>query len=445
MNAPAGLIFPGDSQYTIGNAPHSDKTAIFEPRIGLAWDPQGNGRMTVRAAYGTFVDRLHYQAYSSFTQSAPFGNNIQLTNVSLSNPWGSYAGGNPFPFVLSKDTVFPTFGSYTTHSFEYEPAYMNQWNLSFQKQIGTDVLVSANYIGNNTIHLTSAVQLNPAIFMGLGPCTINAVNYPTCSTTGNTNQRRVLFLQNPSQGQYYAGVNMLDNGATGSYNGLLLSVQKRVSRGWSVQANHTWSHCVSDVWEQQPGTGNATSIPGNRHIFRGNCLTGDQRHVFNLSAVLRTPKSSANALRLVASDWQISPIIRARSSQFFSVTLGVDNALTGQATQTPHQVSADLYPLEQTPENWINRAAFATPALGTYGSLGLFNMKGPKVFQFDMALSRTFSIREGQELQLRGEAFNILNHVNFANPVSTLNSGVFGQIQSAADPRIMQFALKYLF
>ena len=72
-------------------------------------------------------------------------------------------------------------------------------------------------------------------------------------------------------------------------------------------------------------------------------------------------------------------------------------------------------------------------------------MKGPNVFQFDLALSRTFPIAEAKTLQLRAEAFNVLNHANFNNPVSTLNSGTFGQIQKAGDPRIMQFAFKVVF
>ena len=136
--------------------------------------------------------------------------------------------------------------------------------------------------------------------------------------------------------------------------------------------------------------------------------------------------------------------MKARSAQFFTVSLGVDNALTGQATQTPDLVG-NPYPSGQNVNNWISRSAFATPAPGSYGNLGVFNIKGPGLFQFDMALTRTFAVRERQQVQVRAEAFNILNHANFNTPVSTLNSGAFGQIQSALDPRIMQFALKYVF
>ncbi|HYR85629.1 MAG TPA: hypothetical protein VE422_16185, partial [Terriglobia bacterium] len=105
---------------------------------------------------GTFTTRQHLgSGYFAFAQNAPFGNLINLTNVSISNPWANYAGGNPFPVVLSRNVVFPTFGSYRTDPFGYKPVTLNQWNLSLQKQIGADWLVSANYVGNSTIHLAN--------------------------------------------------------------------------------------------------------------------------------------------------------------------------------------------------------------------------------------------------------------------------------------------------
>jgi hypothetical protein len=94
------------------------------------------------------------------------------------------------------------------------------------------------------------------------------------------------------------------------------------------------------------------------------------------------------------------------------------------------------------------------PAAGTLGNLGIANMKGPEVFQLDLALSRMFRIREKQTLQVRGEAFNLPNHVNFAPPSGALNGGTFGTINSdisgtsglsAGDYRVVQFALKYIF
>src|SRR5205814_3025391 len=143
-------------------------------------------------------------------------------NVDLTNPWAAYPGGNPFPVVINRNTPFQTSAGYINQGLHgFQPTYVNQWNLNIQKQIGNDWLVSASYLGNNTVHLTSSNQLNPAVFMGLGPCTLNVVlpsgvvgpqNYPVCSTTANQNQRRVFYLKNPLQGQYYAGIAYIDDG-----------------------------------------------------------------------------------------------------------------------------------------------------------------------------------------------------------------------------------------
>jgi hypothetical protein len=461
VNAPPGMIFPGDPQYTVGDHPEGSNWNQWAPRFGLVWDPEGKGLMTIRAAYGIFTDRQVLQSFQSFTGDPPYGDNISLANVSLSNPWASYPGGNPFPLTLGKNAVVPLFGSYRTDPFNSQPTYVNQWNMSLQRQVGKDWLVTANYLGTSTIHLVTVQPENPAIFLGLGPCTINGVNYNPCSTTANTNQRRVLFLQNPAEGQYYARIDQLDPGGTAEYEGLLLSAQHRLSRGVSALANYTWSHCISDVFEFDIGTGAANSLPGNRRQYRSNCATGDQRQIFNLSMVAQTPQFSRRLLRILASGWQVAPILNLKSSQFFSVTTGVDGALSGQPVETPNLVSGvNPYVSNHACANspcvqWITASAFSAPAPGTYGNLGLFNMKGPGIFQLDMALTRTFAIRERKTLQFRAEAFNLPNHVNLSIPTSTTNSGgAFGTITSdisgtqgltAGDPRIIQMALKFVF
>jgi hypothetical protein len=447
VNAPAGIIFPGDSQYTVGNAPANSRYGIFVPRVGFSWDPAGDGRTSIRGAYGMFTDRKHLWSYTGFTVGPPFGNLISLTNVSISDPYATYPGGNPFPIYLNKNAQFPLAGNYSSQPWDFKPTHMNQWTLSIQRQFGTDWLVTANYLGNNTVHLSGGKELNPAIFLGLGPCTINGVSYSTCSTTNNTNQRRLFNLRNPSQGRYYAAMSEMDNGGTASYQGLMLSVQKRLSHGVNLLANHTWSHCISDYWTPTlTGGGQVISFDRDRGAYRSNCRTGDTRHAFNLSTVVQSPAfaGSSGILQKIASNWQLSPIIQVRSAQFFTVTTGTDNALTGTGSQVPNLVG-NPYPSDKTIDRWIDRAAFQIPAAGTYGNLGQNTMKGPGVFKFDFALSREFAIQEGKTLQLRGEAFNVLNHANFDVPVSALNSQTFGRIQSADDPRILQFALKLIF
>src|SRR5204862_2900721 len=158
---------------------------------------------------------------------------------------------------LPKDIPWVPFSIVTAMDYDSPTMKVGQWNLSLQKQIGTDWLVSASYLGNATRHMWTTRPLNNAIFLGLGACTINGVQYSTCSTTANTNQRRRLFLENPVTGQYYGYVNQIDTGGTASYNGLLLSVQRRAVRGVTISGNYTWSHCIGDLWQETAQSTNA--------------------------------------------------------------------------------------------------------------------------------------------------------------------------------------------
>jgi hypothetical protein len=274
-----------------------------------------------------------------------------------------------------------------------------------------------------------------------------------------------LNLQNPAQGTFYGSIAQLDDGGTAAYNGLLLSVQKRSSKGYSVQANYTWSHCISDVANPELAVaGFNFMIPGQRRMDRGNCTLGDRRQLFNLSAVYETPKFANATLRMLASGWQISPIIRLQSGPYMTVNSGLDQALTGQtAYERVNQVLADVYQPNRTPNSYLNPAAFAQPALGTYGNLGTNNILAPGSIYINAGVTRTFKIRERQSLQFRFEAFNIPNHTNwgppnglsgngtatsnagFITPAAAFNNPNFGKILSADDPRIMQGALKYVF
>jgi hypothetical protein len=181
-----------------------------------------------------------------------------------------------------------------------------------------------------------------------------------------------------------------------------------------------------------------------------NC-TADRRHVFNLTGVAQTPKFSRDWLRKVASGWQLAPIYRIQSGSPLSVIAGagVDSARNGTAaaSQPADQINANSYqdrsggPLTQ----WINRDAFAPPPIGRLGNLKPRTIVGPKLWSFDMALSRTFQFTEAQRIELRAEAYNVTNSFRAQNPSTAQNNQFFGQIRTARDARIMQFALKYVF
>jgi hypothetical protein len=476
VNAPVGLAFAGDPEYNCGNGYNCNTWAKFFPRVGLVWDPTGSGKMTIRASYGMFGDRLHQFFPNQMGFGPPFGNNVGLSNVNIQNPWADYPGGNAIPRLAvdsaighaSPNSIFPTFGQYVTFNLsDYKPMYSHQWNFSLQRQVG-EWLLTLDYLGNSSIHLGTSEPLNPAVFLGLGACTLPTVNtagqlgstnYPTCSTTGNQNQRRVFYRQNPTAGQYYAGIGQYDPGGTGEYNGLHLAAQKRLSQHYTVTANYTWAHCISDFYDQQTGSGGVAPYQ-NRRAARANC-PGDQRQQFVLNFVAVAPRFQNKWMRAVASDWQVAPILQLRTGNYFSVVPGTDRTLTTEPAQTGNYAGGDPYapptagcsPAPCVP--WLNTGSFTIPALGTRGNLGLSNIRGPGVIQLNMAISRTFPLwGERRNLQVRAEAFNLPNHMNPDNPSGSLASSTFGQVTGdisgnsgfdAGNPRILQIAMKFVF
>jgi carboxypeptidase family protein len=444
-NAPPGVFYigdPGVGKHSVQNT----QWGSISPRLGLAWDVSGDGRTSVRAAYGLFYDFIPLIAQFGTNNIPPFSPRITLQNVKIDDPWANYLGGNPYPLSTSVDAPFPPASPFRVIRPDLKPPQVSQWNLSIQRQIGTDWLVSGSYVGSNTVHLWAVNSVNQAVFLGLGPCTLAGVAYPSCSTQANTQQRRILSLENPAIGQFFGAVDTFDDGPTASYHGLLLNVQRRAARGITLNGNYTWSHCISDPWSSGVGGGGSYTDPSNRRFDRGNCASSaiDRRHLFNFSAVATTPSFSNSTLRMIASDWRFSPILRLRSGTFMTITTTTDVALTGISNQRVSQLMANVYG-NKTPSNYLNSQAFALPATGTLGNVGASTVQGPGYWTLDIALARTVKVRENQRVEFRAEAFNLTNSVRYNNPTSNLSTNTFGQITSALDPRIMQFALKYVF
>ena len=426
-NAPPGVSFQGDPGFP-GNAFAEKYWGNFAPRVAGVWDPRGDGRMTVRAAWGKFNDLPHLWNYFWFARNTPFGSVININNGTFDEPWRDTPGGNPFPVIPQRDMTFPLYGSFATFPFDYKPPYSNQWNVSVQRQLGASWMASANYLTSQGRRLLVGDDINAAV-------------YSPGATPATTNRRRVTSLLNPAEGQYYGQVQSLRPGATSEYRGLLLSIQNRGAKGLSLNANWTISKCVSDVVYYES---NFLTKPGDIAFDRGSCGATDQRHVVNVSAVYQIPAASQNGvLGALSHDWQVSAIVAARSGRHFNVTTGVDNALNGQPNQRPNLVNDDVY--RKTGRQWLNPAAFQAPAAGTFGNLENNSLIGPRRFNIDMGLVRSFPIGGERKLQFRAEAFNVLNRVQRDDPVSAMNNPNFGRILSAADPRIVQLALKYAF
>jgi len=449
-NAPAGLIYPGDAGFPPGTTGLNKQWWNLSPRVGVAWDVNGNGRMAIRSAYGIAYDfpTAEYQLINA--NSPPFGNRSLVEDPpgGFDNPY-AHLGGDPHPILTSPDTQFVPFGAYGATAPDINSPRIQQWNVTFERQIGAVWQVQASYLGSHTDRLWNQVAINPGVFRGLGPCTLNGVAYPVCSTNANLNQRRVFSLsgENPAAAALIGNMDMHTDIGTQSYRGLKLSFQRRAASGVSLNANYTVSRCFGDA--TTPGGGfpqiaNGYTNPADPAFDRGHCLQ-DRTHIGSFTAGAQTPRFDSAALRALASDWRVSGILTALSGSWLNIITGRDNALTGIQMQRVDQVSDDVYG-QKTVTSYLNPAAFAQPAPGALGSYVRNSIKGPGFWTVDMALSRHVSVGGTRSMEFRVETFNLFNTFNLGNPVTNFNSGSFGRITSMTGaPRIMQFGIKYGF
>ena len=401
--------------------------------MGIAWDPKGDGKMTIRASYGMFFDYPNGQTYINMTISPPFGDETRTQAAgarSLDNPWATFQGGNPFPIILTdpKKAFFVPFGPFLSVDPNLKNPSVNSWNLTVQKQIGTSWVFSGSYIGSETEHLLLTNALNSSQYTAACPVGLNPI---PASCTQSVNARRLLNLLRPStsEGGLYGNVDAYDSGGTQSYHGMLLSAQRRLAKGVTFNANYTWSHCLTtDRYGHGGGTANVANTflnPNNIKYDKGPC-DWDRRHIFNLSGVAQMPRFENTALRQIASGWQVAALVRIQAGAPLQIFDQADNLVNGVARQRPNLVSNNIYSSSACSPapciGYLNKAAFQVPALGVLGNLGANVINGPSFSEIDMSLSRLFQLRERLRMEIRGDAFNLPNSMRPGSPNSAVGT-----------------------
>ncbi len=442
-NAPAGLIFYGDSQDKYGKALTAAHWATFSPRLGLVWDPGGDGKQTIRAGFVLMHDTTELFYPERWTTNAPYVSSISLTSGQFSNPFASYTlngkTGDPFPGA----SVFPTQGAYISIPGNVQVTYMMQWNLSYQRQVAKNWLVALNYLGNAGRHILGSTDVN------------YAVPIPG-ATTSNTNNRRLTYLVNPAQGQYYADIQQTDDGANSEFHSFFVSLQHAFAHNYTLRTNYSLSHCVSSWDFAGELAGTLYQNPLNRaEGERGNCGY-DHRQSFIATLVATSPGFGPGFAHKLTGGWQISPIVSFATGNPIQLTDGgKDISLSGQGQDRPEVIlPTQVYSVAPSdPPYWFNPSAFmcagsnaaCTVSSGLFGNLGRNAVYGPGQISWDMAVTRRFPLSERWKLDLRADFFNILNHANWNNPTTSITSGSFGEVTSFGGPRIIQMALKLYF
>ena len=469
--APPGFHYPGDPDFP-GKAGMRTAWANIAPRVGFSWDPRANGRTAVRAGYGMTGDFVAGQVFVETAQGPPFGLETRVVRTNLDNPWGASGRVNPYPVSEDPrqyDWSLVEYALLTSLDYDLKTMRNHSWNVALQQQVGESMAFSANYMGNHMVNVWGIVDGNPGTIPGggspTGPCTLRipgggTQTFPNCSTA-NLDLRRELTQLSPEVGQKIGYLGWITDEGWQDYQGLMLSVERRSAAGLAANANYTISRCeglinqgnapfnVATGYSQSVSLINPPSEADANATFeqdKGRCDNW-RKHIVNVTATVSSPQFSNATARLLASDWRLSGIFRASSGAPLSVFTGVDRSLTGiqATTQRASQVADDPYG-DGTIDRWLNPAAFAQPALGTYGNSRRNAYDAPGVRVVDLSLVRLFSLSSGKRIEARVEAFNAFNWFIKGSPVNTLSNANFGRIQTiAVPPRVMQFAMKYVF
>src|SRR5580658_7893863 len=457
-NAPAGLLYPGDPGVPAGLIP-TQKTA-FAPRVGLAWDPRGNSKTVVSAAYGIFYEP-YYTGEGGPLQD-PVSSPPYLKTQQISFPVNSFA--NPFYTPNPFSQAFPEPMTLLVVARNLHLPYAQDWNLNIQRSFGRDWLFQVGYVGTTGVRLPRFIEGNPPVFIpGL-----DASGNPI-STENNVNQRRLYSgctLANPNN-CVYSSIGEIASIANSSYNALQTSLRKRFSHGLSFLASYTWSHSIDDVSSfnitgsaSQPvaGENDLAQNPFDLAAERGPSMF-DARNRLVLSYQWSIPflEHSSTWYGHVLGNWQLNGIFTAMSGTPFTVFDSNDVSLQGQAPEISGfssnrpDVIGNPNSGPRTAAEWFNVNAFQKlqpDPLGrfeVFGDEGRNVVQGPGYVNWDASAFKNIRLTESKELQFRGELFNLLNHTNLRLPVSDIESPTFGQIQSDVSPRVIQVALKFLF
>jgi hypothetical protein len=490
--APAGTFFYHDAGVTrqfTKNSPWQ-----FSPSVGGSWDPNGHGVTVFRGGVEFVYDLANYYTTNRVHQNPPFATatNPSITGpICFSEPWlvggtgygcaqvgGTNSSPYPQPLIPTPgQAVFPAQAQYLVLQPQFHVADTLQWTFSMQHQFPLGWQFQIDYIGSRTQHMPIGIAINYAVYtpgvwgpnatgcgavVTTGPAaaaakTLTPKAGSPCSTTTNEQARFVLTEASPVQGNLYQGGTnsaVINGAAWANYNGMVVTLQHRLSSTFSLLSNYTWSKCLNIYDAQGDIAGNGPENPNNLALDYGRCGS-DYRNIFNTTMVATSKFPVQGVTGYFVNNWQLAPLFHILSGPPINVTSGSDISLTDIGNDRPNavpgqnpvhfvKVQGGTVSTTQANRGFLNPAAFcanspaslpcADPvAAGTYGDESRDSVNGPMFFQFDAQLSRIWPIGERWKLDTRLEAFNVLNHPNFSTPSASNPAGsTFGTITATA-------------
>lgn len=470
-DAPPGIVYPGDAG--ISRSTYKRDFHSFAPRIGFAWDPFRNGKISIRAGYGIFYDAPVSELSLQFLGVPPYGIEPEVTTVlDFTKPYATSQDNpipQPFPFVPVKKgghfdytSIAPV--GLTVMNPNFTTPYGQQWTAQVQYQLANDWLADVAYVGSNGVHLLNRRQINYGVVT------------PTANTA-NINPRRIYNLGNPLNaafgGAVFGGITDQTSDGKSNYNSLQAGLTKRFAKGFFMSHAYTWSHTIDNSSGLRVNTN-----PFNNRLDRGNSeFDARHRYVGSLAYDLPFMRDQKGFAGHLLGGWGVSTVVTLQSGFPIQITESTDRCLCGAGTgnggsQRPDYIggSVQFYDPRNVsivtgrPNSYfdgtgggsgsgapnpffrrVGTAGNAASGAGRFGTLGRNVFHGPGILNDDLSISKTTRISEHQAVEFRAGAFNLFNHTQFNNPSGNIGSTLFGRVTTTRDPRLIQLSLHYTF
>ena len=426
----------------------------FGPRVGFAYDVTGKGRTVLRGAYGFYYDTpsqdfFLLQGFQSGGPASPATNPLPILNVFSSGPVGFGTGVPIFGNATAPTAPFAIFAV----DLNLRTPYIQNYNLNLQQELIPGMVLQVGYVGSQGRKLFRLRDINQA-----SPAPPPPAGTPASVAAAMLQSRRPLNAQFPQ----LSFINYLETSANSNYNALQMSLKQRLARGLNFGVAYTLSKSIDDASNGIFGGTRGVSFPQNSFNLAAERAVSvfDQRHRFsaNFTYELDFLSPALGGLpKSVTGGWQVGGIYTGASGLPITPFMSTDVSGTGELNDRPNLIGDPNAGARRDATLWINPAAFAAPAAGTFGSSGRNTIIGPRLHIVDLSVGKVTKINDRLTTQFRMEAFNLFNRANLSLPNVDFTATTFGTITTTPDtdlgnprlgdggPRVIQFGLKLIF